>query len=94
MSNNNINSDLDHLSLHDCIIEDFEWNNKELVLYFEYIDVLHTHPNNPYDTAKCGEHSKLTFKNCVISKVIRYDTSKVTKRISDASDTEIVDMNF
>lgn len=78
---------LDSLVLHDCVIEGLEWNENNLILYFENIDVLPTHPNNPYKVAKRGEQAKLTFKNCIATKIIRYDSNK-------PQNSDIIEMNL
>ena len=43
---------LEYLSLHDCIIEAARIENGDLILDFEHIDVLSTHPLNPNGEAK------------------------------------------
>ncbi len=76
MCENKNRSELDHLYLQDCIIDNFEWAGKNLTLYFESVDVLSTHPDNPFDVAKCGEGASLIFKNCIATNVIRHDSDK------------------
>lgn len=91
MSNITINSNLDHLSLQDCIVDELQWDNGNLILYFESIDVLPSHPLNSNDMAKCAEDSQLIFKNCKVSNIIRYDSTNQTKADDEP---EAVEMAF
>lgn len=91
MNQNEVNSNLDYLSLQDCIVDDVQWENKDLILHFEAIDVLPTYPENPYDVAKCAEDAMLRFKNCKVSNVLQYESGESR----DASDTaKAVEMSF
>lgn len=77
MNEVNYKTDLDHLYLHDCIIEDLEWDGKDLILYFESIDVLPEYSNNPFENAKCAEQAKIVFKNCIATNAIKYGADKI-----------------
>lgn len=71
---------LEHISLHDCIIKNASIEGGNLALEFENIDVLNTHPLNPYDVAKCSRKASLIFENFEVIKALVYDTRDVTKR--------------
>jgi hypothetical protein len=72
---------LEYLSLHDCIIEAARIENGDLILDFEHIDVLSTHPLNPNGEAKYTGKASLMFKNFEVLKSFVYDTSNVHKNV-------------
>lgn len=43
---------LEHVSFHDCIIEKFDWEGDTLNLYFDWLDIHKTHPDNQTGKAK------------------------------------------
>lgn len=91
MNHNEVNSNLEHLSLQDCIVDHVQWENKDLIFHFETIDVLPTHPDNPHDVAKCAEDATLRFKNCRVSNVLRCESSELEDAAGNAKP---VDMSF
>jgi hypothetical protein len=83
---------IEHLSLHDCMIEDAKITNSNLILEFEHIDVLDTHPLNPYGVAKCTGKASLIFENYSVLQSHFFDTRGIKKRIiveEDARKTDV-----
>ncbi len=72
---------LEYLSLHDCIIQSTKFEKDNLTLDFEHIDVLPSHPNNPYDVAKYTGKASLIFQNCEVLKSFIYDTRFIKKSV-------------
>ncbi|CAH1202267.1 hypothetical protein PAECIP111891_02099 [Paenibacillus allorhizoplanae] len=67
---------IDHLSLHDSVIDKAYVNENELILEFDHLDVLVTHPLNPYPVAKSSGKAAIIFELFEMVQSILYDTSK------------------
>jgi hypothetical protein len=68
---------LDHVSLHDCIIETVSFVEKQLMLSFDHIDVLPTHQLNPFEKPKYTGKAVILFEDAIILESILFDTSHV-----------------
>ncbi len=70
---------LEHISFHDCKIIKTELYNNNLILYFDYLDILKTHPNNKTGKAKKTDNALLCFENVKILTSQFHDYSKACK---------------
>lgn len=85
---------IDYLSLHDCIIENAKIENNTLVLELGHVDVLDTHPNNPYSVAKCADNVLFHFEKFSVITSEFSDTSKVNKRIIQKGDATVTQVEI
>jgi hypothetical protein len=87
---------LNHISLHDCIIEAFSTEGQNLLVTFEHIDVLSDHPLNNIGKAMYTGKALLTFVNFEIIESILYDTSgiKGKSRIIVETDAQKIELHF
>lgn len=86
---------LEQLSLHDCVIDKAYINENELILEFDHLDVLETHPLNPYPVAKYSGKAAIIFESFDLVQSILYDTSMVSKKhIKVEEDAEILDIDI
>ena len=92
---------LKHIGFHDCIIKQLEWHNKNLFLYFDWLDILETHPDNGTGKIKQTGKALVRFENVKILTSQWHDDSKALanafEKIKKSEDT-VVDvspyMNF
>jgi hypothetical protein len=81
---------MEHLSLHDCVINKAYVKENDLIFEFDHLDVLPTHPLNNYLVAKCSGKAEIIFEKFALIHSILYDTSKVSKKhIKVEEDAEI-----
>jgi len=100
---------LDHISFHDRIIKQAEWENGNLLLYFDRIDVHRTHPDNNTGKAKQTDNALVCFGNVKATKSQWHDDSKAIANAFgkrkmtgdtsvivdiDTNEIEIKDMDF
>lgn len=67
---------LNHLSLHDCVINHAEWIGDSLIFYMDWVDVLKTHPYNSTGKAKVARIVALLFENATELSCFYYDLTK------------------
>jgi hypothetical protein len=67
---------MNYLALHDCEINHAEWNGCDLLIYFDWIDVLKSHPCNDTGKAMIAENSALRFENVKVLKSVIYDMQR------------------
>ena len=61
----------DHLSLHDCVCSQLTVNSAEIVFELEWMEVLASHPDNPFPQARqSGEGRIVLHKPAVKSGVL------------------------
>lgn len=53
----------DHLSLHDCVCKRLCGKDSTLVFDMEWMEVLESHPDNPYDEAHQSGEGKIILKH-------------------------------
>ena len=97
MSNKEVYTMLEHLSLQDCIIDEIQESGKNLTLILESVHVMADHPQNSFNVAKTAEEVRLTFTNYKISDVKRTDDdlSPVEIKFEDmVSDFEIFEVTY
>lgn len=81
---------LNYISLHDCIINHVEWQNDNLTIYFDWIDVMKTHPANCTGKAKRAYNTAIIFEHVNETYCFYYDLSRAFeegKRINKQSYT-------
>jgi len=93
---------LGHLYLHDCIINRVEQVGSSLIFYFEWINVLKTHPFNKTGKSKITRKSLLVFDNASVIFCKYYDmvrayakgekTDKKIYRVEEEADIVDVDL--
>lgn len=66
----------EHISFHDCIIKQLEWDNGNLVLHFDWLDMLKTHPANDTGKAKQTDNALVCFENVKVIKSEWHDDAK------------------
>lgn len=67
---------LNHLSLHDCVINHAEWIGNSLVFHMDWIEVLKTNPLNTTGRAKNARNAVLIFEDAIEISCIYYDLTK------------------
>ncbi len=90
---------LNYIAFHDCEISHAQWQGTTLAIFFDWIDVLKSHPNNETGAAMVAENAVLYFENAKIKKSILYDMSKAYAKGKEAGrksynlneDAEIID---
>jgi hypothetical protein len=90
---------LDHVSLHDCIIKNVKFLEKQLIFSFDHIDVLPTHPLNPFEKPKYTDKAVVVFEDAIILESILFDTSNirhlkaiVVERDAKKKEMDIIDL--
>ena len=76
---------IEHLSLHDCDCTAMKLDGEELVFELEWIEVLATHPDNPFPQAHQSGKGRIVLHGAVIEHgvLIKGDDDKTT--ITDIS---------
>ena len=76
---------IEHLSLHDCDCTAMQFDGGDLVFEVEWIEVLATHPDNPFPQAHQSGRGRIVLHNAVIEQgeLIKGDDDKTP--ITDAS---------
>jgi hypothetical protein len=87
---------LDHVSLHDCIIETVNFVEKQLTFSFDHIDVLPSHPLNPFEKPKYTGKAAVVFEDAVVLESILFDTSDIRhlKAIIVETDAKRIEMDI
>lgn len=57
---------IEHLSLHDCQCSRLYYMDSTLVFEMEQMEVLSTHPDNPFDKAYQSTEGKIILNNAII----------------------------
>lgn len=57
---------IEHLSLHDCQCSRLYYMDSTLVFEMEWMEVLSTHPDNPFDNAYQSTKGKIILKNPIV----------------------------
>lgn len=86
----------EHITLHDCVIDEVIIEEDRLKLLFEHIDVLLTHPLNNFDKPQCTGKAALIFENCTVLKSFVHDVSHVNGKqvIIVSEDVNIGEIEF
>ena len=74
-----------HLSLHDCCCSRMYWDKTSLVLEMEWMEVLASHPDNPFDKAHRSGSGKIVLHDPVIeyAELTDHDGRIPTNEIRD-----------
>ena len=54
---------LNHFSFHDCVCSRMFFDGSSIVLDMEWMEVLSSHPNNPYDKAHQSKEGRVVLQN-------------------------------
>ena len=86
---------IDHLSLHDCVCSQMTVNSAEIVFELEWMEVLASHPDNPFPQARqSGEGRVVLHKPVVESGVlITGDTQTQIPETAVITDFEILEFD-
>ncbi len=57
---------IQHLSLHDCVCSNLSYKNSSLIFEMEWMEVLSTHPNNPFDKAHQSGRGRIVLFDPII----------------------------
>ena len=85
----------DHLSLHDCVCSQLTLNSAEIVFELEWMEVLSSHPDNPFPQARqSGEGRIVLHKPAVKSGVLTTgDTQTQIPETAVIKDFEILEFD-
>lgn len=86
---------IDHLSLHDCVCSQLTLNSAEIVFELEWMEVLASHPDNPFPQARqSGEGRIVLHKPAVNSGVLTTgDTQTQIPETAVIKDFEILEFD-
>ena len=65
----------EHITLHDCIIDEVRMGKEKVKLMFEHIDVLLSHPLNYFSKPKRTGKAALIFQKCTLLKYFLSEAS-------------------
>lgn len=73
---------LDHFSLHDCVCSRMYFNGSSIILDMEWMEVLSSHPNNPFIKAHQSKEGRLVLENPSLDKctLIPFDEKEKQSR--------------
>ena len=90
---------LQHLSLHDCVCTKLFYENNSLIFEMDWMEVLPTHPDNPFDQAhQSGSGRIVLFDPIADSLKLAHWRSNEFKALTlteniEINDLEILDFN-
>lgn len=70
------------IDLHDCQCSQMNYENSNLVLEMEWIEILGEHPENPYDKAHQSGEGRIEFNSTVIINC-EFDEKNITEKIEN-----------
>ena len=87
---------LNHISLHDCVIEEVSTAGQNLLVIFEHIDVKSDHPLNDTGKAMYTGKALFTFVDIEILDSILYDTSGIRgkRRVVVEEDSQKIELDI
>ena len=82
---------LDHFSLHDCVCSRMFFDGSNIVLDMEWMEVLSSHPNNPYDKAYQSKEGRFVLENPSLDKcaLLPWDETEEQTRELNLDDIDI-----
>lgn len=86
---------IQHLSLHDCCCKKMYWKETTLILDMEWMEVLASHPDNPFEKAHQSGAGRIVLYDTVIvsGELINDDNSLPMDKINEVKDFEILDFD-
>lgn len=90
------NNAVEHLSLHDCECNQIYSENNNLVMLMEWMEILETHPDNPYTEAHQSGNGRIELLGCqfIYGKHNVGDKKILIKSIEEISFQELEVLDF
>ena len=84
-----------HISLHDCCCSRMHWNGSSFILEMEWMEVLASHPDNPFDKAHQSGTGRIILNEAVLEsgELIKDDHRTAINTINEIKDFEILDFD-
>ena len=80
---------LDHFSFHDCVCSRMFFDGSNIVLNMEWMEVLPSHPNNPYDKAYQSNEGRIVLENASLDKCVLLPWDEKEKQTRELNLDEI-----
>ena len=86
---------IQHISLHDCCCSRMHWDESCLVLEMEWMEVLASHPDNPFDKAHQSGMGRIILNEAVLEsgELMKDDHRTAIDTINEIKDFEILDFD-
>lgn len=81
-------------SFHDCVCSRMFFDGSNIVLDMEWMEVLPSHPNNPYDKAHQSKEGRIVLENPSLDKCTLLPWDEKEKQIRELNLDEIDIRNF
>ena len=83
---------IEYLSLHDCQCSRLYYADTTLIFEMEWMEVLATHPNNPFDKSYQSTEGKIILLNPVVELgILLTDASQRDESMNNIEDVDISD---
>jgi len=86
---------IQHISLHDCCCSRMHWDESFFILEMEWMEVLASHPDNPFEKAHQSGTGRIILNEAVLEsgELIKDDHRKAINTINEIKDFEILDFD-